>query len=179
MSGLETVEGSVGPQLRSLPPWSRRGQSGGLTWHGCCTAGHPPHSPSRGPAVGRAVMTPCKEQWVSLTHPPSPGRTVSLSQEPRAVRPRVLWHSTCSWPWAPPVHTSALHCGRPHGLGPTARRPWAQQRCSHQPAGATPEPVAGRRGNKVASHARSVIPPSRRTRRRRLHCLDAPCRRAQ
>lgn len=42
MSGLETVEGSVGPQLRSLPPWSRRGQSGGLTWHGRCTAGHPP-----------------------------------------------------------------------------------------------------------------------------------------
>lgn len=86
-SGL--VEGSVGPQLHSLPalelPWSVWGPN--AAWVLCARA--PPHSPSRGLAIGRAVTAPRKEQWVSLARPRSPGRTASLSQEPWAAQPRV------------------------------------------------------------------------------------------
>lgn len=70
-------------------PWSCRGPCGGLTRRGRCAPGRPPHSPSRGLAIGRAVTAPRKEQWVSLARPRSPGRTASLSQEPWAAQPRV------------------------------------------------------------------------------------------
>lgn len=81
--------GQWGRSFTPSQPWSCRGPCGGLTRRGRCAPGRPPHSPSRGLAIGRAVTAPRKEQWVSLARPRSPGRTASLSQEPWAAQPRV------------------------------------------------------------------------------------------
>lgn len=160
-------------------PWSCRGPCGGLTRRGRCAPGRPPHSPSRGLAIGRAVTAPRKEQWVSLARPRSPGRTASLSQEPWAVwhrrspgQPSPASLAQCvGVAGAPPVRTSVLHrvavgWPRPH-------------RVAHRSRPGNPSARGWARGSRVASHARRVTVPSRGTRGHRLHGLVAPRRHAQ
>lgn len=168
----------MGPQLHSLPalelPWSVWGPN--AAWALCARA--PPHSPSRGLAIGRAVTAPRKEQWVSLARPRSPGRTASLSQEPWAVwhrrspgQPSPASLAQCvGVAGAPPVRTSVLHrvavgWPRPHRVARSRR--------------GNPSARGWARGSRVASHARRVTVPSRGTRGHRPHGLVAPRRHAQ
>lgn len=171
--------GQWGRSFTPSRPWSCRGPCGGLTRRGCCAPGRPPHSPSRGLAIGRAVTAPRKEQWVSLARPRSPGRTASLSQEPWAVwhrrspgQPSPASLAQCvGVAGAPPVRTSVLHrvavgWPRPHRVAHRSRR-------------GNPSARGWARGSRVASHARRVTVPSRGTRGHRLHGLVAPRRHAQ
>lgn len=160
-------------------PWSCRGPCGGLTRRGRCAPGRPPHSPSRGLAIGRAVTAPRKEQWVSLARPRSPGRTASLSQEPWAVwhrrspgQPSPASLAQCvGVAGAPPVRTSVLH-------RVAVGWPWPH-RVAHRSRRGNPSARGWARGSRVASHARRVTVPSRGTRGHRLHGLVAPRRHAQ
>lgn len=138
--------GQWGRSFTPSRPWSCRGPCGGLTRRGRCAPGRPPHSPSRGLAIGRAVTAPRKEQWVSLARRvPQDARRPSRRSPGQSGTAGALgspaprrWHS--AWAWLGHRQCARLCCTAwpSGGLGHTASLTAAGR--------ATPVPVAGRGG---------------------------------